>query len=76
MTSDLGRQNQEAIERRREQWVGNHEHKQAYLASVAAEHGNTSSVYMTSTFQQVKVVMKRSVQIIVGNKFEFFMRLA
>ncbi|KAG1869109.1 ABC-2 type transporter-domain-containing protein [Suillus tomentosus] len=76
MTSDLGRQNQEAIERRREQWVGNHEHKQAYMASVAAEHANTSSVYMTSTFQQVKVVMKRSVQIIVGNKFEFFMRLA
>ncbi|KAG2155262.1 ABC-2 type transporter-domain-containing protein [Suillus bovinus] len=76
MASDLGRQNHEATERRREQWVGNHEHKQAYLASVAAEHGNTSSVYMTSILQQVKAVMKRSVQIIIGDKFEFFIRLA
>ncbi|KAG1782156.1 P-loop containing nucleoside triphosphate hydrolase protein [Suillus placidus] len=74
--SDLGRQNQKAIEQRREQCVGNHEHKQAYLASVAAEHGNTSTVYMTSILQQVKAVMKRRVQVIVGDKFEFFMRLA
>lgn len=75
MASDLGRQNQEAIERRREQCVGNYEHKQAYLASVAAAH-NTSTVYMTSILQQVKAVMKRRVQVIIGDKFEFFIRLA
>lgn len=75
MASNLGRQNQDAIEQRREQCFGNHEHKQAYLASVAAEH-NTSTVYMTSILQQVRAVMKRRVQVIVGDKFEFFIRLA
>lgn len=75
IASDLGRQNQDAIEQRREQCFGNHEHKQAYLASVAAEH-NTSTVYMTSILQQVRAVMKRRVQVIVGDKFEFFIRLA
>ncbi|KAG2044053.1 pleiotropic drug resistance ABC transporter [Suillus americanus] len=76
MASDLGRQNREAIEQRREQCVGNHEHKQAYLSSVAAEHGNTSTVYMTSILHQVGTVMKRRVQVITGDKFEFFIRLA
>jgi len=75
MASDFGRQNQEAIEQRCKQCVGNHEHKQAYLSSVAAEHGNTSTAYMTSIFQQVKAVMKRRVQVIIGDKFEFFIRL-
>ncbi|KAG2067263.1 hypothetical protein BDR04DRAFT_1105294 [Suillus decipiens] len=74
--SELGRQNQEAIERRCEQYTGNHEHKQAYLASLAAEHGSTSTVYMTSILQQVKTVMKRRVQVIIGDRFEFFIRLA
>ncbi|KAG2126806.1 ABC-2 type transporter-domain-containing protein [Suillus clintonianus] len=76
IASDLGRQNQKAIEQRREECVGNHENKQAYLSSVAAEHASTSTPYMTSIFQQVKVVMKRRVQVIVGDKFEFFIRLA
>ncbi|KAG1750901.1 ABC-2 type transporter-domain-containing protein [Suillus lakei] len=75
MVSDLGLQNQKTIELRREQCIGNHEHKQAYLSSVAAERAPRSTAYMTSIPQQVKAVMKRRLQVIVGDKFELFVQL-
>ncbi|KAG1748265.1 ABC-2 type transporter-domain-containing protein [Suillus paluster] len=75
-TSDLGRQNQKTIEQYREHCVGNDDSKQAYLSSVAAEHTNTSTAYMTSIPQQIKSVMKRRLQVIIGDKFELFVLLA
>ncbi|KAG0701458.1 ABC-2 type transporter-domain-containing protein [Suillus ampliporus] len=74
--SDIGRQNQKTIEHHHEYCVGNDEQKQAYLSSVAAERAGTSTAYMTSIPQQVKAVMKRRLQVIVGNKFELFVQLA
>ncbi|KAG1766364.1 ABC-2 type transporter-domain-containing protein [Suillus placidus] len=75
MASDLGRQNRKTMEQRRDQYVGKHEHKQAYLSSVATERATTTSVYMTSIPHQIKTVMKRRLQVIVGNKFELFVQL-
>ncbi|KAG2118374.1 ABC-2 type transporter-domain-containing protein [Suillus clintonianus] len=72
MGSDLGRQNQKMIEQYREQCVGNHELKQAYLSSVAAEHATTSTVYMTSIPQQATAAMKRRMQVIVGSNSQIF----
>ncbi|KAG0695928.1 P-loop containing nucleoside triphosphate hydrolase protein [Suillus ampliporus] len=74
--SDLSRQNQTMVEQYREHYVDNHERKQAYLSSVAAESANSSTAYMTSIPQQVKAVMRRRLQIIVGDKFELFVQLA
>ncbi|KAG0695683.1 ABC-2 type transporter-domain-containing protein [Suillus ampliporus] len=76
MASDLGCQNQRTIEQYREHYVGNVEPKQAYLSSVAAGRTSTSTAYMTSIPQQVKAVMKRRLQVIVGNQFELFVQLA
>ncbi|KAG1821596.1 pleiotropic drug resistance ABC transporter [Suillus subaureus] len=76
MVSDLGRQNQKTIEMRCEQFIGNRKHKQTYLSSIAAERAPRSTAYMTSIPQQVKAVMMRRLQVIVGNKFELFVQLA
>ncbi|KAG2154002.1 ABC-2 type transporter-domain-containing protein [Suillus clintonianus] len=76
IASDLGHQNRKAIEQRCEQCIGNHEHKQAYLSSAAAERASTSTTYVASIPQQVKAVMKRRLQVIVGDKFELFVQLA
>ncbi|KAG2038968.1 P-loop containing nucleoside triphosphate hydrolase protein [Suillus americanus] len=75
MVSDLSRQNQKTIEMRREQFVGNRKHKQMHLSSVATGRAPRSTAYMTSIPQQVKAVMKRRLQVIVGNKFELFVQL-
>ncbi|KAG2054926.1 pleiotropic drug resistance ABC transporter [Suillus hirtellus] len=75
MASDLGHQNRKAIEQRLEQCVSNHEHKQAYLSSVTTEGATTTSAYMTSIPHQIKTVMKRHLQVMVGNKFQLFVQL-
>ncbi|KAG1745100.1 ABC-2 type transporter-domain-containing protein [Suillus paluster] len=76
MASDLGGQNQKAMEQYHEHYVGNDERKQAYMSSVTSERASRSTVYMTSIPQQVKVVMKRGLQVILGNKFELCVQLA
>ncbi|KAG0701470.1 ABC-2 type transporter-domain-containing protein [Suillus ampliporus] len=75
MDSDVGRENKRAIEHHRQHSVGNDEHKEAYLSSAAAERASTSTAYMTSIPYQVKAVMTRRVQVILGNKFELGVQL-
>ncbi|KAG1745080.1 ABC-2 type transporter-domain-containing protein [Suillus paluster] len=76
VTSDIGRQNKQTVEHYREHCIGNNEHKQAYLSSVAAEYASTTTAYMASIPQQVKAVMKRRLQVILGNFFLLCVQLA
>jgi ATP-binding cassette subfamily G (WHITE) protein 2 (SNQ2) len=74
--SDISRQNRKMVEMRYEQFIGNHKYKQTYLSNMATERTPKSTAYMNSIPQQVKAVMKRRLQVIVGNKFELFVQVA
>ncbi|PPR00573.1 hypothetical protein CVT24_005458 [Panaeolus cyanescens] len=78
LTSKLGRKNREEIEAYKHQYVDKSELKHAYAESARAEFAKRSGMknpYMLTIPQQVKIVMKRRVQILMGNSLATGMQL-
>ncbi|KAF8156049.1 pleiotropic drug resistance ABC transporter [Crassisporium funariophilum] len=71
LKSEMGRLNQAEIDGYLDEFVGKPDKKNEYIQSARAEfakHSRGGSPYMLSIPQQVQVVMRRKVQILMGNK--------
>ncbi|KAF8957821.1 pleiotropic drug resistance ABC transporter [Flammula alnicola] len=78
LKSELGKANAAELDVYLNEFVGNPDKKTSYVESARAELAKRShkrSPYLLSIPQQVKIVMRRRVQIILGNKLNTFLVL-